>query len=130
MKRLLAALVVTLGLVASAQAVCDHRTTTCFTNVDVSGALSVGSSNITTSPLTASDVNATYGVTGATATFTTLTVSTVTISGSQGLRLTAGSITAASTVPAAANILAHDSSNVLYISTGTGAGAWVKVGGQ
>ena len=56
--------------------------------------------------------------------------STMTISGSQGLRFQTATITAASTVPAAAGILALDSAYVLYVSTGTGAGAWVKIGGQ
>lgn len=128
-KLLLAVLIATLGYVVTAHAVCDHRTTTCFTNVDVSGTLSTASSNITTSPLTASDVNATYGVTGTSATFTTAAISTMTLSGAQGLRMSQSviDITAA---PAAANILAHSSTFVLYISTSTGAGAWVKVGGQ
>jgi hypothetical protein len=113
---LLAAVAVTLGFVGSAQAVCDHRTTTCFTNVDVSGTLSAGSVDC--------------GTTGTftTATVTALTVSTTTVKGTQGLRFQ-GYI-AASGTPLAADIIGIDSSHILYISTGTGAGAWVKVGGQ
>lgn len=86
-------------------------------NLTVTGALTSGGCTCT-------------NISTATLTTTNIIASTVTLSGSQGLRLAPGNITAASTVPAAANILAHDSSNVLYISTGTGAGAWLKVGAQ
>lgn len=131
MKRLLAALVVTLGLAGLAgvaHAVCDSRTTTCFTNVDVSGTLSTGSSNITTTPLVASDVNATYGVTAATITASGL----LTLGSSTAYSIKISSKTAAipSGTPSAAGLIAFDSTYVMYVSTGTGAGAWVKIGGQ
>ncbi len=110
-----------------------HAAATKFTdiqcrNATITGTLTSGGctcTNISTTTLTANDLVANFGVVAS-----TVAVSTMTISGTQGLRMAAGNITVVSTVPAAANILAHDSSNVLYISTGTGAGAWVKVGSQ
>ncbi len=82
--------------------------------------ITVGSTNVITGNLT---------VTG---TFTPpiVSVATMTITGTQGLRTTAFISSAATTVPIAAGILAFDSSYILYVSTGTGAGAWVKIGGQ
>src|SRR6266850_8235257 len=90
-------------------------------NLTVTGTLTSGGctcTNISTTTITANDVNVTYGVTSS-----TLTVSTMTVTGSQGLRLSQSPITITG-APAAANILGVSSTNVLYISTGTGAGAW------
>ncbi len=117
MKKLLLAAVLAVLALKIAHAVCDSRTTSCFTAVDVSGALTTGSlSNAGATTLTG------------TLTAGTIAVSTITISGSQGLRL--GTVAATTSTPAAAGILIRNSSNELYISTGTGAAAWVKVGGQ
>lgn len=128
MKRLLVAYAVILGLAVSAQAVCDHRTTTCFTNVDVSGTLSTNACTCTNQTLTPLDVNATYGVTAA-----TITASGVlTLGSSTPYSIKFSSKTAAipAGTPSTAGLIAFDSTYVMYVSTGTGAGAWVKIGGQ
>lgn len=59
-------------------------------------------------------------------------LSKVDASGNMSTASTFGFITTVSTMsaPSAANILAVNSASELYISTGTGAAAWVKVGGQ
>lgn len=110
MRKLLLAVAVTLGVVRLAQATCD-TTTTCFTALDVSGNTAVGS-------LTVSGTAALTGVLNtATSTPYAIKFSSVTAA------VPAGS-------PSAANILAVTTGSVLYISTGTGPGAWVKVGAQ
>lgn len=122
MRKLLMAVAVTLGLAALAHADCDSRTTTCLTNLDVSGSLTTGvcsCSNISTTTLT-----------GATINVTTLNVATATVSGVQGLRMAQPSIVPGTTVPGAAYILGHDSNGLLYISTGTLSSQWYKVGAQ
>lgn len=134
MRKLLIAVAVTLGFAALARATCDSRTTTCFTNVDISGALTTGSSNITTSPLTASDVAATYGVTAATITTTgAATIGGVinTASGTPyAIKFSSKTAAVPTGTPSATGILAVDNSNLLYISTSTNAGGWQKVGAQ
>ncbi len=128
MRKYLLASLLAFGFVASAQAAATKFTDVNCRNLTVTGTLTSGGctcTNISTTTLTANDLVANFGVATS-----TITVSTMTVSGAQGLRTAQGHITAASTVPAAAGILAHDSSWILYISTGTGAGAWVKVGGQ
>lgn len=48
-----------------------------------------------------------------------------------GIRITSTeTISVGVSTPTAAGYLGIDSSYVLYISTGTGRGAWVKIGGQ
>jgi len=60
-----------------------------------------------------------------------ITVPTVVWTGTQGLKFTGTVITSSgTTTPSAANILAIGNQNVLLISTGTGTGAWTKVGAQ
>ncbi len=86
-----------------------------------------------TTRLTLGATNAFTGNLSVSGTFTPplVSVGTFTVTGQQGVRLTGGQfITPAATVPAAAGILGLDSSYVLYISSGTGTGAWVKIGGQ
>jgi hypothetical protein len=114
-----------------------HAAATTFTDVHVKktlvvdGAVTAGSvncSNVSTTTLTANDLIATYGVKASTFTATGL----ITLGNSTAYSLKVSSITAAipAGTPSAAGLIAFDSSYVMYISTGTGAGAWVKVGGQ
>jgi len=127
MKRLIAALVVALGFATLAHAVCDHRTTTCFTNVDVSGTLSTGNCTCTNTTLSPLDANVTYGVTAATVTatglgtFARVTASSYTFTGASSV----------SVAPIRSRELVIDSTFNVYVSTCTNvAGCWVKVGGQ
>ena len=110
MKKILAALVAVAAFGNAplfAAATQDSRTKTTFSNVVVTGTL---------------EVDGTQNVDGS------VSLSTVTISGSNGLRF--ATVVSTSTAPSAAGVLARNTANELYISTGTGAGAWVKVGGQ
>lgn len=55
---------------------------------------------------------------------------TLSVAGNVRIAAVVGATTMASTTPSAVGILAIDSSNNLYISTGTARGAWQKVGAQ
>lgn len=73
-------------------------------------------------------ITETYGVSAATITATGLT----TLGNTTAYSLKISSITAEvpSGTPTAAGLIAFDTNYVMYVSTGTGAGAWVKIGGQ
>lgn len=109
-KLLLVALAVTLGFVSQAHAVCD-TTTTCMTAIDVSGNASAGT-------LTVSGSASLTGVLN-TASSTAYAIK---------ISSTTGAIPAGT--PTAAGLVAFDKSFVMYVSTGTTANSWVKVGGQ
>ncbi len=115
-------------LVAMLSVTVAQAAKTKFTNVEVTGTLDVDGamttgvcscSNISTTTLTANTLIATTSVTASSATLSSTTTP---------LKFT-GAITTSSS-PAAAGILGINSSNVLYISTGTSAGAWQKVSSQ
>lgn len=104
---------------------------TTFTNLKSEGTLEVdGATQLdsTVAVAGAATLSSTLAVTGASTLTGAVTLSTVTVNGTQGLRF--GISVDTTSTPAAAGILAKNSSNELYISTGTGAAAWVKVGGQ
>ena len=126
---LLAALL-TLGMVSLAQAASTKFTDVQCRNLSVTGTLTSGGctcTNISTTTLNAADLNATYGVTGATVTatglgtFARVTASSFTFTGASSV----------SVAPARTRELVIDSSYNVYVSTCTNvAGCWVKVGGQ
>lgn len=146
MKMVLLAFLVTLASATLAQAAATKFTDVQCRNITVTGTLTSGGctcTNISTTTLNAADVNATYGVTGATATFTSETLGSLdtntasltgllTLGSDTAYSVKVSSITAAipTGTPTAAGLIAFDKSYVLYVSTGTGPGAWVKVGGQ
>jgi hypothetical protein len=123
MQKVLLAVAVTLGLAALAHATCDTRTQTCFTSIDVSGAASVGSMTNSGN----STVGGTLAVTGA----TTLTAVLNTASSTAySIKISSKTAAIPAGTPTAAGLIAFDSTYVMYVSTGTGPGAWVKIGGQ
>lgn len=153
MRKLLLAVAVILGYAVAAQATCDHRTQTCFTSVDVSGALSAGSLSTTgnqavtgnqtvtgtlsvtgASTLTGT-VTASRGVTTSTGTFVNAT-NAVTVSSattSSGHLYLAGAFASLPTTGFSAGALCIlTSDKALYVSTETVVGtySWIKVGSQ
>lgn len=117
MRTVLIAFLAALGTAALSQAAATKFTDLQCRNMTITGSLTSNGCTCT-------------NISTATLTTASITASTITVSGAQAIRLPANYITANATVPAAANILGIDSAHILYISTGTGAGAWVKVGGQ
>jgi len=105
-KSLFAALLFTLGFAELAHAVCDHRTTTCMTALDVSGAVAIGG------PVTHTAVINTASSTPYAIKFSSRTSAIPT------------------GTPAAVGILAVGLDNILYISTSTNLAGWQKVGAQ
>jgi hypothetical protein len=102
-----------LGLGGSAQAA-----PTRFTDLQATGDLTVGDDATITGDL---------AVTGNAAVTGVLSTSAAT---PYAIQISSKTAVVPTGTPSAAGILAFDSSWVLYVSTGTGAGAWVKVGGQ
>lgn len=106
-----------------------------FLGIAIAGVTGYGSIKLTDSPGLIQDSGGTTRISLATSGTNvsltgTVATSTVTVSGSQGLRLGTAVNVSVST-PAATGILARDSSNNLYISTGSANPTqWVKVGAQ
>lgn len=125
MKRaLLAALLAILVGTGTAFAACDSRTETCFRNISVSG---------TTELDGATTVGGTLAVTGASTLSGALTTTgVITTSASTPYAIAIDSVTAVvpTGTPTRAGLIAFSTTYVMYVSTGTGPGAWVKVGGQ
>lgn len=98
-------------------------------NLNVTGTLTNSGCSCTNTSF-ASTVTFAAGVASTTGTFSgVVSLSTVTVSGAEGLRMS-GSVIDITAAPSASHILGISATHVLYISTSTGAGAWVKVGGQ
>lgn len=88
-----------------------HAAATKFTNVTVTGTLTTATSAVTGNQTVTGVINT---------------------SASTPYAVAIGSVTAAvpAGTPSAAGLIAFSTTYVMYVSTGTGPGAWVKVGGQ
>jgi hypothetical protein len=102
-----------LGLVSSAQAAATK-----FKDLTVTGNLTVTGTTTHTGAVTNTAGTTTSGV--------------ITTSASTPYAISIASVTAAvpAGTPTAAGLIAFSTTYVMYVSTGTGAGAWVKVGSQ
>lgn len=131
MKKYLLAVLLGLGAVTVSNAAVGKTKFTDLqcTNLTVTGTLTNAGCSCTNTSF-ASTVTFDKGIASSTGTFTgAVSVSTMSVSGTTGFRLLGAFITPG-TDAGVAGALAYASSYVLYVGTGTGVGAWVKVGGQ
>lgn len=124
-----ALVVLAFASVAAAAATQDSRTKTSFTNIVVTGTAEVDGAMTVDGVLTVSSqtITGTQTVAGAQ---TVTGVITTSASTPYSIKISSKTAAVPGGTPTAAGLIAFDSTYVMYVSTGTGAGAWVKVGGQ